>query len=321
MLMRLNRVNFLLLSTVSNNGSCLMLIIHNVSELREQLAGWKKQGETIAFVPTMGNLHDGHLALVKTAKLRAARTIVSIFVNPLQFSPDEDFSTYPRTLAEDVNKLTDYSVDMVFSPATETVYPSGEQQSTFIEVPGLSSMLEGAFRPGFFNGVATIVNKLFNIVQPDIALFGEKDYQQLLVIRQMVTDLNMPVQIQSVPTVREQDGLAMSSRNRYLDISQRGKSTLIYRSMLTLRGLVQQGMAFSAAEQQITEQLTQQSFEVDYLTICQSEDLGKPEFDSKAGYSQAKNDNNNLLIILVAARLGQTRLIDNLRFNLKVIDR
>ncbi len=295
-----------------------MLIIRSVSEFREQLAGWKQQAETIAFVPTMGNLHAGHLALVKAANMQASRTVVSIFVNPSQFSPDEDFLTYPRTLAEDILKLADYSVDVVFSPDVETLYPPAEQDPVFIEVPGLSSVVEGEFRPGFFSGVATVVNKLLNIVQPDIALFGEKDYQQLLMIQRMVADLNMPVDIQSVATVRENDGLAMSSRNHYLDRLQREKSALIYRSMLTLRDQVQQGMAFCLAEQQITQQLTQQGFEVDYLTIREPERLELPALDVPAA---ARVSGYYALIILIAARLGKTRLIDNLGFNLKVADR
>ncbi len=282
-------------------------VVRTVGALRKRISQWKQQGRKIALVPTMGNLHEGHLSLVKAANRQASCTIVSVFVNPLQFSPDDDFATYPRTLTEDMHNLTADSqsgchADLVFAPDVNEMYPSGEQQSAYIDVPVLSSRLEGRFRPGFFRGVATVVAKLFNMVQPDIAFFGEKDFQQLLIIRQMVADLAIPVDIQSVPTVREVDGLAMSSRNTYLDTPQREKSILLYRVMCSLRDQVLQGVAYASAEIQLSQQLTEQGFIVDYLSVRESRTLQRP------------NTDDNALIILVAARLGETRLIDNLLF-------
>jgi len=282
-------------------------VVRSVDALRGRISQWKQQGKRIALVPTMGNLHEGHLSLVKAANRQASCTIVSIFVNPLQFSPDDDFATYPRTLTEDIHQLTadsqsDCHADLVFAPEVDEMYPAGEQQSAYIDVPALSSRLEGRFRPGFFRGVATVVAKLFNMVQPDIAFFGEKDFQQLLIIRQMVADLAIPVEIQAVATVREADGLAMSSRNNYLSTQQREKSALLYRTMCSLRDRILQGDAFAPAEIQLGQQLTGQGFIVDYLSVRESRTLQQPKSD------------DNALIILVAARLGKTRLIDNLLF-------
>ncbi len=289
-------------------------VVRSVEALRQQVSDWRQKAETIAFVPTMGNLHEGHLSLVKAANGQASRTIVSIFVNPMQFAPDEDFATYPRTFDADLQCLSSYNVDLVFAPPVGVIYPEGDQQTTFVEVPALSSIVEGKFRPGFFRGVATVVNKLFNLVQPDWAFFGQKDYQQLLVIRQMVADLNMPVEIAAVPTMREPDGLAMSSRNTYLSATEREKSTLLYRSMQVLRDLVQQGMAFGEAERQVAAQLASQGFAVDYLVIREPVQLNSPGF----GYN-APEHAGKALIILAAARLGKTRLIDNLPFKLKAV--
>ena len=289
-------------------------VVRSVEALRQQVSDWRQKAETIAFVPTMGNLHEGHLSLVKAANGQASRTIVSIFVNPMQFAPDEDFATYPRTFDADLQCLSSYNVDLVFAPPVGVIYPEGDQQTTFVEVPALSSIVEGEFRPGFFRGVATVVNKLFNLVQPDWAFFGQKDYQQLLVIRQMVADLNMPVEIAAVPTMREPDGLAMSSRNTYLSATEREKSTLLYRSMQVLRDLVQQGMAFGEAERQVAAQLASQGFAVDYLVIREPVQLNSPGF----GYN-APEHAGKALIILAAARLGKTRLIDNLPFKLKAV--
>ncbi len=282
-------------------------VIRSLEVLRRRISGWKQQGRKIALVPTMGNLHEGHLSLVKAANRLASCTIVSIFVNPLQFSPDEDFATYPRTLTEDIHKLAVGSqsgchADLVFAPDVNEMYPAGKQQSSYIDVPTLASRLEGRLRPGFFRGVATVVAKLFNMIQPDIAFFGEKDYQQLLLIRQMVADLAIPVDIQAVPTVREADGLAMSSRNNYLDTQQREKSIGLYRAMYSLRDQVLQGVAPASAEIQLSQQLTEQGFIVDYLSVRESRTLQRPKSD------------DNALIILLAARLGETRLIDNLLF-------
>ena len=299
-----------------------MLITRSVKALRKHLADWKQQAESIALVPTMGNLHDGHLSLVRAAKEQATRTVVSIFVNPLQFAPNEDFASYPRTFAEDIDKLRQYQVDAVFAPDVGEMYPDNEISSTYIDVPGLSDCLEGEYRPGFFRGVATVVNKLFNMVQPDIAFFGEKDYQQLLVIRKMVKDLYIPVEIQSVATVRETDGLAMSSRNQYLQPVQRMQSGIIYQAMQTVRDQVMQGANFTDIEQQMIQQLTQQGFVVDYLTLREPVSLQKPDCTDSLNYlEKAGSKVCNSLIILAAVRLGTTRLIDNLRFSLKPVDR
>jgi len=193
-----------------------MRIVETIVELEQALARWRGQGETVALVPTMGNLHAGHLSLVEAAKQRADHVVVSIFVNPLQFGPGEDFARYPRTPGEDRLKLQAFGVDLVFTPATTEIYPRSLDESTVVEVPQITAILCGAHRPGHFRGVTTVVAKLFNLVRLEVAVFGEKDYQQLQVIRQMVAELHFPVKIVSVPTVRESDGLAMSSRNRYL---------------------------------------------------------------------------------------------------------
>ena len=189
-----------------------MRVSNKVSTTREKWRQWRQAGETVALVPTMGNLHAGHLSLVELARHRCDRVVVSIFVNPMQFGPNEDYDAYPRTFEADMEALRPLGVDMVFAPTVETIYPNGEDESCFVEVPGISELLEGEYRPGFFRGVATVVLKLLNIVQPDVAVFGEKDYQQLLIIRRMVSELNLPVQVIAGDTIREQDGLAMSSR-------------------------------------------------------------------------------------------------------------
>lgn len=208
-----------------------MITVETVADLRHSIARWRKAGETIALVPTMGNLHEGHLDLVRKAQTLADRVVVSIFVNPLQFGHGEDFVSYPRTLIDDAEKLIGVSTSLLFTPSVEEVYRRPKQQQTMVTVPGLSDLFCGASREGHFIGVATVVCKLFNMVQPDVALFGEKDYQQLLVIRQMVDDLSMPVTIHGMPTVREVDGLARSSRNSYLTDAERSKAPALYREL------------------------------------------------------------------------------------------
>ncbi len=198
-----------------------MLIIETLPQLRLQIRRWRQEGKRIALVPTMGNLHDGHMTLVEEAKAAADVVVVSIFVNPMQFDRQEDLARYPRTLQEDCEKLNRRKVDLVFAPAPSDVYPQGMDTQTFVEVPGISTILEGASRPGHFRGVSTIVSKLFNLVQPDVACFGEKDYQQLALIRKMVADMGYDIEIVGVPTVRAKDGLALSSRNGYLSAEQR----------------------------------------------------------------------------------------------------
>jgi len=275
-------------------------------QLRAQVAEWHKKNEAVAFVPTMGNLHAGHLSLIEIARQKAARVVVSIYVNPLQFSPDEDFASYPRTLDDDLKKLEMSGIDLVFTPDTATIYPEGEHQSTFVEVPGLSQIIEGEFRPGFFRGVATVVLKLFNMVQPDYAIFGEKDFQQLLVIRKMVKDLNLPVEIIGGAIKREKDGLAMSSRNNYLSTQEREKSCLLSATLLSLRDHILQGTDLHRATQICMQTLQNHGFVVDYVTLR-----------GVAALENVTNDdiiNEKELVILAAAKMGKTRLIDNIRF-------
>lgn len=276
-------------------------IQRTISGVREQVRQWVADGDTVALVPTMGNLHAGHMSLVERARNLADRVVVSIFVNPLQFGPNEDFDTYPRTPEQDHGMLAAVDVDLLFEPSVEEMYPDGKVGSVTVEVPGLSDMLCGEHRKGHFAGVATVVTKLFNVVQPSVAVFGEKDYQQLMVIRRMARDLNMPVQIVGVPTLREADGLAMSSRNRYLDEAQRELAPLIHQVLAEVSRQVQ-------ADQQPLEQVEQwgrqalevAGFEVDYLSIRERFELAEP------------GDADSDLVVLVAARLDRVRLIDNL---------
>ena len=282
-------------------------IIRNILELRAMTNEWRRENLSIGFVPTMGNLHAGHLQLVEESRVRADRTVVSIFVNPMQFGETEDFDGYPKTTDEDCAALTEKEVDVVFMPEVEEIYPGGLQQTTRIEVTSLSDIVEGSFRPGHFQGVATVVAKLLNMVQPDVASFGEKDFQQLLVIRQMVQDLNMPVQIIGIPTVREPDGLAMSSRNGYLTDEERKLAPEIYRTLQNVQGQLNQGgRDFQILEQQAEKDLNKKGFKTDYLMIRRAEDLLYPTAD------------DHKLVILVASWLGKARLIDSLPINLSV---
>ena len=291
-----------------------VLVVRTVDALRAQIGQWRQSNgapcATLGFVPTMGNLHAGHLQLVEAACKGCDRVVVSIFVNPLQFGPNEDFSTYPRTFEEDVSKLSDYGVDLVFSPEPETLYPKGKERSSCVTVPGLSEILEGACRPGFFMGVATVVSKLFNLVQPDRAYFGEKDYQQLKIIQQMVADLCFPVEVVPVATVREEDGLAMSSRNQYLDVQQRTQSSYLYQVLQEARQAVLAGKPPGQVEQASCEALQDAGFEVDYVSLRCAETLEAVE--DIATFSL----HNQRLVLLAAARLGGTRLIDNVLFSL-----
>lgn len=283
-----------------------MINCQSLDQLRAQINSWRANNESIAFVPTMGNLHPGHLSLVELARKKAQRVVVSIYVNPLQFSPDEDFSSYPRTLEDDLEKLALMDTDLVFLPATEMIYPQGEQVSTYVDVISLSSIIEGQFRPGFFKGVATVVLKLFNMVQPDYAVFGEKDFQQLLVIRQMVADLHLPIEILAGATKRETDGLAMSSRNNYLDGSGREKSQLLSATLKVMCIAIKEGVSLEIAESDCINTLSEAGFLVDYVTLRETSQL---KMVSKSDIAP-----NNELIILAAAKLGKTRLIDNLKF-------
>ena len=283
-----------------------MMIYQAVEPLHAQVKQWRANNETIAFVPTMGNLHAGHLSLVEIAQQKADRVVVSIYVNPLQFSPNEDFSSYPRTLQEDLKKLDELAVDLVFTPDSSLIYPNGEQSSTFVEVPTLSHIIEGEYRPGFFRGVATVVLKLFNLVQPDIAVFGEKDFQQLLIIRQMVKDCCLPIEIVAGETLREKTGLAMSSRNNYLTAEERETGRLLSAALLAFRDQIEQGVNIKQAEKSCIEELVSHGLLVDYITLRDAASLS-PVSDSELAGHKA-------LIILAAAKLGKTRLIDNVQF-------
>ncbi len=279
----------------------MMKIMTQIAELRAQLNEWRNNQQRIAFVPTMGNLHDGHLTLVKQALTVADRVVVSIFVNPLQFGATEDYQTYPRTLAEDSDQLAQQGVDLLFNPAVTTLYSGGIEATTGIQVPKLSEILCGASRPVLFKGVATVVNILFNLVQPDEALFGEKDYQQLLIIKRMVTDLFIPIKIVGVPTVREPDGLAMSSRNQYLNPKQRAIAPCLFQTLHNMKVKITAGQReWALLESEAIESLKQIGFNPDYVSVRCCHDLTIP----------TPADKN--LIILAAAWLGPARLIDNI---------
>ncbi len=282
-----------------------MQTVNSISAVRQQVATWRQAGQRVAVVPTMGNLHAGHLQLVERARRLADRVVVTIFVNPLQFGPNDDFDAYPRTLSEDSIKLQQVGADLLFAPAVDELYPASQGGQSHVEVMGVSEGLCGSHRPGHFVGVATVVAKLFNIVQPDLALFGEKDYQQLQVIRQMVADLCFPVEVVGVATVREADGLAMSSRNGYLSPSERALAPIIYQGLVAAATSIQSGERdFRRIEAAVQASLKQVGFEPDYFAIVNANTL-KPA-----------TAEDRLLRLLVAARLGQTRLIDNLPLQL-----
>ena len=277
-----------------------MITINTIQDLRAHVDAWRRGGN-VAFVPTMGNLHDGHLSLVRAAREVADRVVVSIFVNPMQFGAGEDFDSYPRTLERDSDMLEGEGADLLFAPPVQVVYPKPADQQTRVEVPGISSLLCGASRPGHFVGVATVVCKLFNMVQPDVALFGKKDYQQLMVIRRMVEDLSMPVRVLGVETRREDDGLAMSSRNGYLTADERAIAPVLYRVMTGLGERIRQGEKDLAGLQgQAARELEENGLAPDYIAVRRAEDLGEP------------GDGDRKLVILIAAYLGKARLIDNL---------
>lgn len=275
-----------------------------IAGLRAALRAARKAGKSVAFVPTMGNLHSGHITLVKKAKQRADLVVTSIFVNPTQFGVNEDFDKYPRTLAADSALLAEAACDLLFAPAAEEMYPDGRSQSTLVNVSGITDILCGKSRPGHFTGVATVVSKLFNIVQPDMALFGEKDYQQLAVIRRFTRELCFPVEIVGVPTVRAEDGLALSSRNGYLSPQERALAPQIYQTLSNLRQAIISGQRdYAMLAAAASGHLEKCGFVPDYLEI-RRQDLEPAEPDDTS------------LVILVAAKLGSTRLIDNLAFDL-----
>ncbi|WP_333499099.1 pantoate--beta-alanine ligase [Kluyvera sp. CHPC 1.2972] len=277
-----------------------MLIIETLPLLRQHIRRLRQEGKRVALVPTMGNLHDGHMTLVEEAKTRADVVVVSIFVNPMQFDRVEDLARYPRTLQEDCEKLNKRKVDFVFAPSEAEIYPQGTESQTFVDVPGLSTMLEGASRPGHFRGVSTIVSKLLNLIQPDIACFGEKDFQQLALIRKMVADLGYDIEIVGVPIIRAKDGLALSSRNGYLTAEQRKIAPGLYKVMSRVAeklkaGERDQGEMIAIAEQELNEK----GFRADDIQIRDADTL------------LDLTDSSKRAVILMAAWLGQARLIDN----------
>jgi pantoate--beta-alanine ligase len=282
-----------------------MQIISDIPLLREQRREWQAGAKVIAFVPTMGNLHQGHLNLVREAKKHADIIVVSIFVNPMQFGPDEDLDAYPRTLQDDAKLLEALGVDVLFVPKVSDIYARGLEQQTFVEVPGISYMICGASRPGHFRGVATIVCKLLNMVQPNLAFFGEKDFQQLQVIKAMVADLSMNLQVIGVTTTRESDGLAMSSRNQYLTSQQRATAPFLYAQLIEIADAIEQGRRdFSVLVAQCKAELVEQGFSPDYIEIRNAYSLLPPGHEDTS------------LVILAAAFMGKTRLIDNIQIQL-----
>ena len=279
-----------------------MQTITRIAELRDLVTHWRLGRESIAFVPTMGNLHLGHASLMAAAHLHGRRVISSIFVNPMQFGPSEDYTAYPRTLEDDEGLLREYGVDALFHPTVDEMYPQGSVGSTVIDVPGLTDVLCGAFRPGHFQGVATVVVKLLCLVQPDVAIFGEKDYQQLTVIRRVVQDLNVPVRIVGAPTVRAEDGLALSSRNRYLGADERAAAPAIYRALDQARRRLEAGdTAFAAIEAEGLAAVSAAGIKPDYFEVRTADRLERP------------SENDVDLVVLTAGRLGKARLIDNLQ--------
>jgi pantoate--beta-alanine ligase len=271
--------------------------------LRQQVSDWRREGLRIGFVPTMGNLHAGHFALVELARQHSDRVVASIFVNPTQFGPNEDYARYPRTPDSDIEGLRGKGCDALLLPSVEEMYPFGTIGCVQMHVPGITDILDGAHRPGHFNGVAQVVARLFNMVQPDVAVFGRKDYQQLQVIRYMATEMSFPVQIVPAPTLREPDGLAMSSRNQYLQGDERQTATFIYQTLRFMREQIGLGMPIPGIEEEARQRLEMAGFSVDYAEIRRS-DLSRPKAPDESG-----------LLALIAARLGRTRLIDNLEFD------
>ena len=280
-----------------------MQVIEHSWEVTPVVQAWQREVLRTGFVPTMGNLHEGHLRLIDVARQKSDRVVVSVSVTPLQFWKNEDLVAYPRTLQDDLNKLKARDVDLVFTPSDEAMYPNGPAESTLVHVPAyLSAQLEGAYRPNHFAGVATVVSKLFHIVRPDLAVFGEKDFQQLRVIEKMVSDLNLGVEVIGEPTVREADGLAMSSRNQYLSEAERKIAPQLYSTLRETRErILKQNVELADLEQAAIMQLEQQGLIPDYVAIRHSETL------------QESNSPTDPLVILAAVRLGNTRLIDNLR--------
>jgi pantoate--beta-alanine ligase len=276
--------------------------VTTIAAVREHVQTWRRTGLRVAFVPTMGNLHAGHVSLIEAARQHGERFIASIFVNPMQFGPNEDFAHYPRTPREDEHMLAAAGCSLMFMPDVAEIFPNGSERATRIEVPGLSRILDGEFRPGHFEGVSTVVAKLFHIVEPDVAVFGEKDFQQLTIIRRMVADLCMPVKIVGAPTVRDHDGLAMSSRNQYLTEAERALAPRIQAALQAAAQRVRAGdVDFASIERAGFRALENAGFRPDYFSVRKSEDLGTASALARE------------LVILTAARIGKARLIDNVQ--------
>ena len=280
-------------------------IIDRLEALRERVATWKRDGLRVGFVPTMGNLHAGHHSLVHLAREHVDRVVASVFVNPTQFGPNEDFARYPRTPQADVDGLAAAGCAVAWMPTVETMYPHGVEASVRVVVPGVTEVLEGAHRPGHFDGVATVVARLFNQVQPDVAVFGRKDYQQLAVIRYMVRDLAFPLEVVAGATRREDDGLAMSSRNQYLSPAERATAPILQQALQAMRAALDGGATRIQVEAEARTRLDRAGFDVDYVVVRRP-DLGMPE--------PGPVRTGEPLVALVAARLGRTRLIDNIEF-------
>lgn len=284
-----------------------MHTVHTIQAVRDFVKNAKQQGKTVGFVPTMGNLHAGHIHLVHQAKSQCDVVLCSIFVNPTQFAANEDFGSYPRTLEADSLQLQTANCDLLFAPSAQEMYPNGHSQQTVVTVNGLSEQLCGEFRPTHFAGVATVVSKLFNIVQPDSAFFGEKDFQQLAVIRCLTSELAFPINIVGVPTQRAEDGLALSSRNGYLSAQERALAPALYQVLTQLRTAILNGQReYTMLCEASVLHLQKMGFDPDYVSVRRSDNL------------QLANDSDNDLVILVAAKLGKTRLIDNLAFSLRL---
>lgn len=276
--------------------------VTTIAAVREQVRRWRSEGRRVAFVPTMGNLHAGHMSLIEAARSHGERFIASIFVNPMQFGPNEDYAHYPRTPTQDEGMLAAAGCNLMFMPDVTQIYPNGSERATRVDVPNLSRVLDGEFRPGHFEGVSTIVAALFHIVEPDVAVFGEKDFQQLTIIRRMVADLCMPVQIVGAPTVRDADGLAKSSRNQYLTQAEREVAPRIYQTLTAAAKRLQTGdCEFASIERFGVASLEAAGMKPDYFSIRRAQDLGTATPDIKH------------LVVLTAARLGKARLIDNIQ--------
>ena len=276
--------------------------VTTVAAVREHVRRWRSEGRRVAFVPTMGNLHAGHVSLVEAARRHGDRFVASIFVNPMQFGPNEDYAQYPRTPTQDARMLEDAGCNLMFMPDVAEIYPNGSERATRVDVPSLSRILDGEFRPGHFEGVSTIVATLFHIVEPDVAIFGEKDFQQLTIIRRMVADLCLAVEVVGAPTVRDADGLAMSSRNQYLAPAERQVAPRIYQTLQAAATRLQAGNTdFSSIERTGVDALAQAGMKPDYFSVRRAQDLGAPAPDTRH------------LVVLTAARLGRARLIDNIQ--------